>query len=69
MKPEHKYKLIEKIIQTEYENILNEVESILERPAEIIDEHKKILDERLAEHRANPDDTIDWADFKAIAGL
>lgn len=50
MKPEVKYRLIEKFIQTEDESLLMQIEAILTQATELTDEHKKILDERLSAH-------------------
>ena len=64
MRPEIKYRLIEKLIQTEDEEILSQVEAILEKTGELSDEHKKILDERLASHKANPLEGRSWNEVK-----
>lgn len=64
MKPEVKYRLIEKLIQTEDDEILKQVEAILEKATVLTDEHKKILDERLAAHKANPTAGASWEKAK-----
>lgn len=63
MKPEVKYKLIEKLIQTEDDAILNQVQEILEG-TELSDVHKRILDKRLEAHKARPESGESWAKVK-----
>lgn len=50
MKPEVKYRLIEKLIQTEDDRLLSQIKAILTQATALTDEHKKILDERLSAH-------------------
>lgn len=54
MKPEVKYRLIEKLIQTEDDSLLLQIEAILTQVTDFTDEHKKVLDERLLAHSLDP---------------
>jgi putative addiction module component (TIGR02574 family) len=53
MKPEVKYRIIEKLIQTEDDGLLMQIEAILLQATALTNEHKKVLDERLAAHSAD----------------
>jgi len=65
MKPEVKYRLIEKLIQTEDESLLVQIEAILTQATELSDEHKKVLDERLIAHSFDRLAGNSWEEVKA----
>lgn len=58
-----KLELIEKIIRTDDEAILEQVRTILEEP--IPPTLRAILDERLAAHQADPQAGEDWETIQA----
>jgi len=61
MNLETKYRIIEKLIQTEDDEILNQVEAILEHSQfELSDAHKLLLDQRVADHKSNPQSGKSW---------
>lgn len=64
MRPEIKYKLIEKLINTEDEAILSQILEILELGSELSEAHKGILDERLSSHKGSPEEGSSWEDVK-----
>lgn len=59
-----KLKLIEMLLDTQEESVLNKIGEILEVEWELSKEQKQILDERLRQHKANPDSGKDWVDVK-----
>jgi putative addiction module component (TIGR02574 family) len=63
MKPEIKYRLIEKLIQTEDEELLNQVKEILES-TELTEEQKKELDRRMEKHRKGEGKLYTWQEVK-----
>ena len=62
--PAEKLELIEKIIRTDDEGILEQVRAILEE-GPIPATHRAILDERLAAHQADPQAGEDWETVQA----
>jgi putative addiction module component (TIGR02574 family) len=64
MTPEVKYRLIERLIQTEDDDLLKQVEAILVQGTELSEEHKQILDERLLAHSLNPSAGSSWEQVK-----
>jgi hypothetical protein len=65
MKPEVKYRLIEKLIQTEDDGLLMQIEAILTKATELADEHKKVLDERLTAHSLDRLAGNSWENVKS----
>jgi putative addiction module component (TIGR02574 family) len=62
---EELHKIIDEV---QDEEIPEAVYTLLERARtepELSEEHKRMLDERLASHKANPDDVLDWEEVKA----
>lgn len=62
MKPEVKYQLIERLIQTEDDSLLLQIQAIL--ATDLSDEHKKTLDERLMAHSLDPLAGNSWEQVK-----
>jgi len=58
-----KLELIERIIQLENQDILQQVKALLEEP--IPATHRAILDQRLAAHQADPQAGEDWQTVQA----
>ena len=58
-----KLELIERIIRTDDEAVLEQVRAVLEAP--IPATHRIILDERLAAHQADPQAGEDWQTVQA----
>jgi putative addiction module component (TIGR02574 family) len=63
MKPEIKYRLIEKLIQTEDEELLKQVEEILES-TDLSEEQKIELDRRMEKYRRGETKLYSWSDVK-----
>ncbi len=64
MKPEIKYKLIEKLIQTEDDAILSQVQEILENSSSISEGLKQELDKRMQKYRRGESDLYTWEEVK-----
>ncbi len=60
-----KYAIIEKVIQTNDENILNEVQAILEQEEIILtDWQKEELDKRALRHKSGESKNYTWEEVK-----
>jgi putative addiction module component (TIGR02574 family) len=65
-----KYAIIEKVIQTNDENILNEVNAILEQEEIILtDLQKEELDKRVERHQRGESKSFTWEEVKKMARL
>lgn len=64
MNTEVKYRIIEKLIQTEDDSLLIQIEAILSQATELSDEHKKVLDERLTAHTSDRLSGNSWEQVK-----
>jgi putative addiction module component (TIGR02574 family) len=63
-----KYAIIEKVIQTNDEDLLNEVKAILDEEEIILtDWQKKELDERLLRHETGESKSFTWGEVKKRA--
>lgn len=59
-----KLNIIERITQTESEELLEQIDALLNQDIELSKEHRQIIDERLAAHHANPTSGSSWTDVK-----
>jgi len=59
-----KYSLIEKLVQTEDDHLLNQVKELLESHYEYSYEHQQLVNESLEEYRRNPQNTSSWEEVK-----
>lgn len=64
MNPEIKYSLIEKLIQTEDDELLNKIKNLLEGFYDYSEEHKQLVNESLSDYRSNPQKTETWDEVK-----
>ena len=63
-----KYTIIEKIIQTHNEKLLNEVQAILEQEEIFLtDKQKEELDRRTARHKSGESKSYSWEEVKRRA--
>lgn len=63
-----KYSIIEKVIQTNDENILNEVQAILEREEIVLTNlQKEELDKRALRHESGESKNFTWEEVKKRA--
>jgi putative addiction module component (TIGR02574 family) len=63
MKPEVKYRLIEKLIHTEDEDLLNQVQEILES-TELTEKQKQELDRRMEKYEKGETKLYTWDEVK-----
>lgn len=63
MNPELKYRLIEKLIQTDDDELLRQVQDILES-SELSDEEKQELDKRLIKYRHGESKLYNWDELR-----
>lgn len=63
MNPEVKYRLIERLIQTEDDDLLNQVQEILDS-SDLSDEEKKELDKRMEKYQRGESKLYNWAEVK-----
>ena len=47
-----------------FKNLLLYRKKVSDTPYEVSEEQKAVLDERLAYHKANPDELLDWEDVR-----
>lgn len=59
-----KLSIIERITQTESEDLLEQVDTLLNQNIVLSEEHRTILDERLNAHRADPNSGSPWEEVK-----
>ncbi|WMJ73498.1 addiction module protein [Cytophagaceae bacterium ABcell3] len=64
MKPEIKYKLIEKLIQTEDDALLSQVQEILEDSSSKSEDLKQELDKRMEKYRRGESSLYTWEEVK-----
>ncbi len=64
MKPEIKYRLIEKLIQTEDDALLSQVEEILEGSSFLTNDLKQELDRRMEKYRLGESKLFTWEEVK-----
>ena len=64
MKPEVKYRLIEKLVHTEDEAILGQIEEILEGSSFISEEMKEELDRRWEKYQKGESKLYTWEEVK-----
>jgi putative addiction module component (TIGR02574 family) len=63
-----KYAIIEKVIQTNDEDLLNELNAILEQEEIILtDSQKEELDKRVARHKSGESKSFTWEEVKVHA--
>lgn len=67
MKPEVKYRLIEKLIQTKDDAILSQVEEILDASNTLDDDLKQELDRRMAKYEQGKSKLYSWEEVKERA--
>ncbi len=63
MNPEVKYRLIERLIQIEDDELLNQVQDILES-SELSEREKKELDQRMEKYKKGETKLYNWAEVK-----
>jgi len=63
MNPEVKYRLIERLIQTDDDELLTQVQEILES-SELSEEEKQTLDKRMKKYQQGESKLYNWEDLK-----
>jgi len=59
-----KYSLIEKLVKTDNEDLLNKVKQLIESYYDFPAQNDKLVEESLIEYRLNPHNTFSWEEVR-----